>query len=130
MAELSLRLEEASKAVATLAEIVEMEFSIIIRDATIQRFEYSFEATWKALREHLKEKEGIPCNSPKSCFREALRLGLLTEEETAHCLEMTDRRNDTTHTYREEIAQAIYREIPSFLGLLQILIAGMEERAD
>ncbi|MCX5971277.1 MAG: HI0074 family nucleotidyltransferase substrate-binding subunit [Coprothermobacterota bacterium] len=130
MAELSLRLEEASKAVATLAEIVEMEFSIIIRDATIQRFEYSFEATWKALREHLKEREGILCNSPKSCFREALRLGLLTEEETARCLEMTDRRNDTTHTYREEIAQAIYREIPSFLGLLQILIAGMEERAD
>ena len=44
-------------------------FSMIIRDATIQRFEYTFEALWKFLKEYLKEKEGIVSNSPKACFK-------------------------------------------------------------
>ncbi|MEW5766292.1 MAG: nucleotidyltransferase substrate binding protein [bacterium] len=56
---------------------------MIVRDAAIQRFEYTFEAIWKFLKEYLKQEEGIMCNSPKSCFREAFSLGLLTEEETA-----------------------------------------------
>jgi nucleotidyltransferase substrate binding protein (TIGR01987 family) len=79
------RLEIAQQALSTLEEILHEPFSAIVRDATIQRFEYTFEAVWKALREHLLEMEGIVCNSPKSCFREAFSLGYLSEEETVGC---------------------------------------------
>lgn len=99
------------RALATLEAISKEPFSIIIRDATIQRFEYTFEALWKFIKEYLKEHEGINVNSPKSCFRALFSTGVLTEEETNRCLEMTDRRNDTSHTYKETIADIIYGRI-------------------
>lgn len=122
MERLELKYRDASRALKTLNEIFNQPFSIIVRDATIQRFEYTFEALWKFLKEYLKDKEGIISNSPKSCFREAFSLGFLTEEETVKCLDMTDRRNDTSHTYKEEVAQIIYSKIPAYFLLMENLL--------
>lgn len=60
------KLEVAYRALRTLAEILEEPPTKIVRDATIQRFENSFEACWKALKAYLDETEVIVCNSPKS----------------------------------------------------------------
>ena len=122
MERLELKYRDASRALKPLNEIFNQPFSIIVRDATIQRFEYTFEALWKFLKEYLKDKEGIISNSPKSCFREAFSLGFLTEEETVKCLDMTDRRNDTSHTYKEEVAQIIYSKIPAYFLLMENLL--------
>ncbi len=121
MERLKLKYNDALRSLRTLGEILEEPFSIIIRDATIQRFEYTFEALWKFLKEYLKEKEGIISNSPKACFKEIFSLGFLTEEDTVRCLEMTDRRNDTAHTYKEEIAQIIYSKIKGYCTLMKNL---------
>lgn len=122
MERLDLKYKDASRALNTLKEILNQPFSIIVRDAAIQRFEYTFEALWKFLKEYLKEREGVISNSPKSCFREAFSLGFLTEEETVKFLEMTDRRNDTSHTYKEEVAQIIYSKIPVYFLLMESLL--------
>ncbi|MCX5973629.1 MAG: HI0074 family nucleotidyltransferase substrate-binding subunit [Coprothermobacterota bacterium] len=127
---MNLQVRDALKALATLKDVLREPFTPIVRDATIQRFEYTFEAAWKALREYLKEREGILANSPKSCFREAFSLGLFTEEETTLSLEMTDRRNETSHTYREEIAQAIYQQIPAYCFLMESLLKKLEGFSD
>jgi nucleotidyltransferase substrate binding protein (TIGR01987 family) len=127
---MNLQVQDALKALATLKEILREPYTLIVRDATIQRFEYTFEAVWKALREYLKEREGILANSPKSCFREAFSLGLLTEEETTLSLEMTDRRNDTSLTYREEIAQAIFRQVSAYCVLMESLLGKLEGSSD
>ncbi|WXJ86724.1 hypothetical protein MHOCP_07400 [Moorella humiferrea] len=42
-AELALRLETLERALATLEEALAQPFSVIVRDAAIQRFEYTFE---------------------------------------------------------------------------------------
>ena len=104
-------------------------FSIIVRDAAIQRFEYTFEAFWKFVREYLKEKEGIIANSPKSCFKEIFSLGLADEEETVALQEMTDSRNDTSHTYKEEVARAIYEKIAVFAALMEKTLEKIREGA-
>jgi len=57
-------------------------FRLSLRDATIQRFEYTFEALWEFLKEYLKERESVICNSPKSCFGELFLLEMITKEET------------------------------------------------
>jgi nucleotidyltransferase substrate binding protein (TIGR01987 family) len=106
-----LKRKDALRALSTLEEIAEEPFSIIVRDATIQRFVYTFEALWKFIKEYLKEYEGVNVNSPKACFRALFSSGLLTEDETNKCLEMTDRRNDTSHTYKEAVAQIIYGRV-------------------
>ncbi len=78
---------------------------------SIQRFEYTFELFWKTIRSYLKEREGIISNSPKSCFRELFKIGILNENETEKMLEMTDMRNLTSHTYIEKVAQDIYNRV-------------------
>ncbi|MBU4221280.1 MAG: nucleotidyltransferase substrate binding protein [Euryarchaeota archaeon] len=70
------------------------------------------------LKENLKEREGIICASPKSYFREAFKVKLLTEEETVKALEMTDDRNLTSHTYHEEVAMEIYQKIRGYYELM------------
>ena len=87
------------KGLLKLEEILSHGEDDIIRDATIQRFEFTFELAWKALRTFLEEVHGIVCNSPKGCFREGLSLGLFDSETTESLLKMVDDRNSTTHTY-------------------------------
>jgi len=115
---LERRIKETNKALAQLREILEQPYSVIVRDATIQRFEYTFEAFWRLLREYLREGEGIISNSPKSCFREALSAGFIGEEQTITCLEMADDRNLTSHAYIEEVAEQIYRKLESHTKLM------------
>jgi len=102
-----------------------MPFSGVVRDASIQRFKYSFEVVWKLLKGHLDRRHGIMCNSPKNCFREALELGLLAQEEVESCLVMTDDRNLTAHTYIEAVAEQIYRRLPKYLVVMKKLIDGI-----
>ena len=122
------RIGELEKAMGTLKEIFQESYSVVVRDAAIQRFEYTFEVFWKLLREYLRECEGIKCNSPKSCFREALSAGLMIEEQTITCLEMTDDRNLTSHTYIEEVAEKIYKRIEDYRQLMEVVFSLVKER--
>ena len=89
-----------------------MPFSKIVRDAAIQRFEYTFEAVWKAAQRHLEIVEGVEAGSPKGVFRACLEAGILTASQTQQALGMTDDRNLTAHTYNEQVAVRIYNRIP------------------
>ncbi|RLG30367.1 nucleotidyltransferase [Methanosarcinales archaeon] len=128
MEKLARRIKEAEKALETLREILREPYSVIVRDATIQRFEYTFEIFWKLVKEYLYNHEGIECNSPKSCFREASSVGLLSEEQTITCLEMTDDRNLTSHTYIEEVAENIYEKIRDYNELMDTVLNRIKKR--
>lgn len=128
MERLKLKYADALRALETFKLIINEQYSAIVRDATIQRFEYTFEAVWKFIKEYLREKEGIICNSPKSCFRGIFSLGLFSEEEIVNCLEMTDKRNDTAHTYKEEVAQAIYDKTGEYSELMTALLDTLADK--
>ncbi len=130
MERLKLKYEDTLRALSTLEDISKEPFSVIVRDAAIQRFEYTFESLWKFLKEYLKEKEGLIANSPKTCFREIFSLGFLNEEETAQCLDMTDRRNDTSHTYKEAIAQIIYGKIKEYVLLMRSIMERLGDKLE
>lgn len=121
MDQLGQRLAATRRALDTLAEVLGMPFSVVVRDAGIQRFEYSFEIAWKLLRAYLAVGEGIACGSPKQCIREALKVGLLTVEEAERWLEMVDDRNLTSHTYIEAVAAGIFRKVPEYHRLMETL---------
>jgi len=116
----------AQKALGTLEDILKKPFDLVVRDATIQRFEYCFEITWKLLKEYLKSKEGIVCTSPKSCFREAFSIKILSKEETELSLQMTDDRNLTSHTYHEGVAEALYQKMQIYYDLMDKIVCGIE----
>ena len=77
-------------------------------NATIQRFEFTFELAWKLMKAVL-EYEGIEATSPRSSIREAWKQHLIGDAEK--WLDMQVKRNLSSHTYNEETAQDIYRHI-------------------
>lgn len=97
-------------------------------DATIQRFEFTFELAWKLMKAVL-EYEGIETTSPRSSIREAWKQHLISDAEK--WLDMQVKRNLSSHTYNEETAQDIYRHIKEdYIGLLQALDQEVRSRLD
>ncbi len=93
-------------ALARLEEAVLVEDeNDLQRDATIQRFEFTFELLWKLFKRIAKE-ENLDCFSPKKSFQFAFRSGLITDEKLFS--DIMDARNKTSHVYSEETAKQIY----------------------
>jgi nucleotidyltransferase substrate binding protein (TIGR01987 family) len=82
----------------------------IVMDGTIQRFEFTFELFWKALRRFL-QREGVDTGSPKNTLRHAYRRGLLDREQL--WLDMLEDRNRSSHVYDAAMARAIFARLPS-----------------
>ena len=119
MERLKQRLAIAQVALASLQEILRSTpASLVERDAAIQRFEYTVEATWKAAQRHLDIREGLSAGSPKAAVRMCREVGLLDDEQATQALEMMDDRNLTVHTYNERVAQQIYANLPRHAALL------------
>lgn len=96
---------------ARLAEAVMQPDSDLIRDATIQRFEFTFEVVWKTLKLYL-ERQGYECGGPRPTLKKAFAENIFsTAEEAERWLLMLDDRNLTSHAYDEELATRIYRSI-------------------
>jgi nucleotidyltransferase substrate binding protein (TIGR01987 family) len=90
------RQRQVREAAARLAEAVAQPETDIARDATIKRFEFTFEVAWKALRLFL-EHQGHECNSPRSTIKTAFV--------------MLEDRNLTSQTYNEALARRTYNAI-------------------
>ncbi|GAB6066985.1 HI0074 family nucleotidyltransferase substrate-binding subunit [Methylothermus subterraneus] len=120
MADLKRRLETAHRALETFEELA-LVADPIVRDAAIQRFEYTFEAVWKAAQAVLRERYGVALASPKPVIRACLENGLLNEEEAHLALAMVDHRNLTAHTYNVALAEEIFAALPAYRKLLRAL---------
>lgn len=115
------RLKMAQKALVAFQEVMQIKQPTAIeRDAAIQRFEFTFEACWKAAKEVLFEREGVDAGSPKGVIRTCREIGILTDQQTVTALEMVDDRNLTVHTYNEELAEAIYSRLKIYLSILSV----------
>lgn len=130
MAYLKKKLLDLEQALNAWDEALNMEKTKIVRDASIQRFEFSFELVWKCLKEYLYEKEGVEVSTPKTVFRETkLPLGL-TEEEIELCLNMVQDRNLSTHTYDETLADKIYTALPDYYQISRKIFALLSKKID
>ncbi len=112
------RVEIARKALATLFELAAEPHSKLVRDASIQRFEYSFEAVWKAAQLVLRVRYGIELGAPKPIIRACFENSVLDETQSRLALAMTDHRNLTSHTYNETLADEIFAAIPAYRELM------------
>lgn len=131
MDRLQTRLSIARRTLESLSPLANQGVvSDIERDAAIQRFEFCFEATWKAAQIFRSLREGIQAGSPKAVIRAALQSGLLSEDETRGALVMADDRNLTVHTYNEELAKRIFSDLAGHAALLDRWLSAMEARRD
>jgi nucleotidyltransferase substrate binding protein (TIGR01987 family) len=123
----SKQLENFGKALAKLREMLARDSADeAVRDASIQRFEFTYETCWKALKHQLAE-EGIPTDTPKDVFRKAYQAGWLQHE--APWLAMLKDRNLTSHIYHEALAIAIYGRLTGYLSELEDVHTFLQRRA-
>ena len=115
---IQLKREQTLRALESLQELVpqflENKENIILRDAMIQRFEYSTEAFWKYLKAYLSMEHNLSANSPREVIRTGLKAKLYSEEISLELLQMLDDRNLISHTYVEELAESIASRIPAY----------------
>ena len=117
--------EKFEKAFNKFREIIEsrhlfdfLSQELIVEVAT-KRFEYTFESMWKVLKEYLR-REGLDCPTPLKCFKEAFKLGIISESDESLFLEMVEKRNLIVHIYDFTAAKAIYDFIKSKEVILAI----------
>lgn len=129
MAYLGEKIEQLEEALLSWKKAHDEPLSDISRDATIHRFEFSFELFWKTVKIYLKEIEGVECASPKSCFREARNILDLDEEKIEICISMAEDRNLSVHTYSEKMAMDLYEKFPRYLETASKILEKIKEKS-
>lgn len=103
-----------------------------LRDACIQRFEYSFELSWKMLKRQIEQEVGtspeVDTYSKKGLFRAGGERGLIHDVEA--WFNYLEKRNLTVHTYDQGHAEEVYKVIGNFLKDSQSLLKNLKERRD
>jgi nucleotidyltransferase substrate binding protein (TIGR01987 family) len=105
------RLDDLGKALDRLDEALTVpDTAPLAIDGTIQRFEFVFELCWKAMKALIElNAPSMDASSARSAIKAAYAAGWIDDE--AGWLDLLDMRNATSHTYRESVAQDIYRRI-------------------
>ncbi|WP_257266808.1 nucleotidyltransferase substrate binding protein [Endozoicomonas sp. ONNA2] len=105
-----LKLDALGKALQRFHESLQYdENQPLVMDASIQRFEFCIELSWKTLKATL-DQEGINANTPRECLQQAYAAYWFDDE--AAWLSMLKDRNLTSDTYKKDLALAIYRRLP------------------
>jgi nucleotidyltransferase substrate binding protein (TIGR01987 family) len=99
------RLENFGNALARLgAACDKTEYSDLERAGLVQMFEFSFELSWKVLKD-LLFYEGHDVKSPREVARKGFETEYISEEDCETFLDAISKRNLLSHTYEEAIAR-------------------------
>lgn len=120
----ALSLTALQKATASLANALAQDYNEFTRDATIQRFEYTYELSWKTLKRYLSQYTGSQEHNIKAIFREAAQQGLIADTQPWFVYHQA--RNLTSHTYHEATAEEAYQAAKAFLIDAQQLLKNLE----
>lgn len=101
-----------------------------LRDACIQRFEFTFELCWKMLKRRLEHDLPNATEVDGMSFRELLRAGAeqaLVQDVTRWWV-YRDKRNITSHTYDAAKAAEVAQVLPDFAQDAAALLAALQAR--
>ena len=113
------------KALSSLERALNQPKNEYTRDATIQRFEYCYELSWKSLKRYLKQHCAIEENNIKNLFRIALKQDLINNIE--NWFKYHESRNLTSHTYNEINAEEVYKVAKDFIIDAKFLLGKIEK---
>ncbi|MCX7125106.1 MAG: nucleotidyltransferase substrate binding protein, partial [Gammaproteobacteria bacterium] len=119
LAALHEKLSDFQSALLRLTEALSVDITknSLFLDGIIQRFEFTYELSWKLMKAYLRHL-GIEANNPRDTFRESLKQGLILEEDAHRWFDMIDKRNLTSHTYHEKNALHVYAAVKNDCILL------------
>ena len=130
---MSLDISSFTSAVTRLAEgVCAMQAAPgdeLVRDGTIQRFEFTYELAHKMLRRHLEFISASPAEIDRMPFQDLIRAGNeqgLLRSDWRKWRDFRQARNDTSHTYDASKAERVATQIPDFLEESRHLLACLQ----
>jgi nucleotidyltransferase substrate binding protein (TIGR01987 family) len=109
------------------------KLALLLRAATIQAFEFTYELSLKMLKRYLElaaiESPEIDLMSFQNLIRTGCEHGLLLSD-VAQWKQYRHDRSLTRHTYDQEKAMAVFKNIPEFLKEAKYLLEQLNKRAE
>lgn len=119
---IDLNIEPLEKAIVSLEAALERHGQTsdddIIRDACIQRFEFTYEIAHKMLKRFMEATSANPDEFDGMTFQDLIRSGNergLLRSDWSLWKEYRRARGVTSHTYDEEKAREVFAIVPDFL---------------
>ncbi len=130
LAKANAKINQLEKALASFKNGILESPSEIERDGAIQRFEYSFELSWKTLKTVLEYLGVEDCKSPRKALQAGFIQGLIQAKDHDVWLKMLDDRNQTTHIYHEEVAISIFSHLQAYYQLMLKLLVKLKKELE
>ena len=83
------------------------------------------ELSWGSAKKVLEYHE-IKVDSPRNVFRELAKNGWINNPE--EWIQFLEARNKTSHLYHEEVAEEIFKVIPTYIKASQELLKILQEK--
>lgn len=131
--------QEAVKTFAYLARLDMQELKYKLGDERLldgmqngraQKFEYTMELCWKAIKIFIKEKDGIDEASPKKVIKAYYLGDYATEEDYLLLLEAVEDRNRLSHIYDAETFNNILTHLPRYAALFERISENLTKHTD
>jgi nucleotidyltransferase substrate binding protein (TIGR01987 family) len=130
---MKLDLTSLKQAIAQLTEGLRLASqepgSDLLRDGVIQRFEYTYEVSWKSLKRFLENTSSDPQAIDTLAFADLIRLGhergLLRSSYDVWAV-FRKARGTTSHTYDQKKAEEVYQTVPDFLEEARFLLERLQ----
>ena len=124
------RLDNYKKAFAVLERIFniqnEREFTEAEKMGFIQAFELTHELAWNLIKDYLYDKGISGIVGSKDAIRNAFRNDIIENGDI--WMDMIERRNETVHTYDEEVAIKVINSVSaSYIEEMRKLLTKMED---
>ena len=113
-------LTDLGSAVARLKEVIPLSPTRLHKDATIKRFEFTFELCWKLMQATVRYL-GTDVFGPRESIRMAVRYDLITEPE--QWMNLLNARNVAMHVYEETKADEVYEQARFLPPLVDALVS-------
>lgn len=127
-------LKSLKKSIDLIAERKDddLELFLALRDSVVQRFEYTYELSWKMIQrwiaENVNPESAEPVYSRKELYRLAARNGLIRDPLT--WFDYHKARNISAHTYNEKNAEQVFEAAKKMVDDVEYLITELDKRND
>lgn len=125
MTKLEKLTQDLKKANQRLEEAIKSPPTRMNKDATIHRFEFTFELAWKTIQAWIMD-QGFECKSPKNCIRESARLEIINNPK--NWFKYLKAKNLIANTYNEKMADKIYKKALKFSQEVNKLLKNLLKR--
>lgn len=104
----------------------------MLRDAVIQRFEYTYELCWKMLKRKLEQEAANPALIDQLSYKDLIRVGAEKGyiDDAFSWFEYREARNITSHTYNLQKAEQVFAKALLFAASSRKLLDKLVARTD